>query len=68
MNSRCYIFFSSNRWDILTYDDILIKLPQDNMLKSLNLAFKIINNNDFENKNLIDLRAKQSFNYKMTNN
>ena len=49
-------FFSSNRWDILTYDDILIKLPKDDMLKSLNLAFKIINNNDFENKNLIDLR------------
>ena len=49
-------FFPSNRWDILTYDDILIKLPKDDMLKSLNLAFKIINNNDFENKNLIDLR------------
>ena len=49
-------FFPSNRWDILTYDDILIKLPQDNISKSLNLAYKIIANNDFKNKNLIDLR------------
>ena len=49
-------FFPSNRWDILTYDDILIKLPQDNISKSLNLAYNIISNNNFKNKNLIDLR------------
>ena len=49
-------FFPSNRWDILTYDDILIKLPQDNISKSVNLAYKIINNNIFKNINLIDLR------------
>jgi cell division protein FtsQ len=49
-------FFPSNRWDILTNDDILIKLPQENILESLNLAFMIANNNDFKNKNIIDLR------------
>ena len=49
-------FFPSNRWDILTYDDILIKLPRDNISKSLNLAYKIISSYDFRNKNLIDLR------------
>ena len=49
-------FFPSNRWDILTYDDILIKLPQDNISKSLNLAYKVMSSNDFQNKNLIDLR------------
>ena len=49
-------FFPSNRWDILTYDDILIKLPQDNISESLNLAHTIISGNDFKNKNLIDLR------------
>jgi cell division protein FtsQ len=48
--------FPSNRWDILTNNHILIKLPQDNFSESLNLAYKIINNNDFKNKNLIDLR------------
>ena len=40
----------------ITNDDILIKLPQDNLTESLNLAYKIINSNDFKNKNLIDLR------------
>ena len=49
-------FFPTNRWDILTYDNILIRLPQDNIFKSLNLAYKIMDSNDFKNKNLIDLR------------
>ena len=48
--------FPSNRWDILTNDDILIKLPQDNLSESLNLAYTIVSSNDFNNKNLIDLR------------
>jgi cell division protein FtsQ len=49
--------FHSKRWDILTYDDILIKLPRDNISKSLNLAYKIITSNNFKNKTLIDLRV-----------
>ena len=49
-------FFPSNRWDILTNDDILIKLPQDNFLESINLAYKIISDKNFRNKNSIDLR------------
>ena len=40
----------------LTYDDILIKLPQDNISDSLNLAYKIINSKDFKKTTLIDLR------------
>tara|TARA_B100000795_G_scaffold183363_1_gene139025 strand:- start:207 stop:881 length:675 start_codon:yes stop_codon:yes gene_type:complete len=50
-------FFPSNRWDILTYDNILIKLPQDNPFESLNLAYKVISSNNFKNKNFIDLRV-----------
>ena len=49
-------FFPSNRWDILTHDNILIKLPQDNIFKSLNLAYKVINSNSLIDTNLIDLR------------
>ena len=56
-NFKTLYFFPSNRWDILTSDDILIKLPQDNYFESLDLAYKIIGNNDFKNKNLIDLRV-----------
>ena len=55
-------FFPSNRWDILTYDNILIKLPQDNITKSLNLAYKIIDSNDFKDKKgVINLTAKSTF-------
>lgn len=53
---RMLYFFPSNRWDILTNENILIKLPQDNFSESLNLAYKIINNKDFIDKNLLDLR------------
>jgi cell division protein FtsQ len=49
-------YFQSNRWDILTNDDVLIKLPQHNFLRSLNLAHKIISSDEFKNKNFIDLR------------
>jgi len=53
---KTLFFFPSNRWDILTYDGVLIKLPQDNIPQSLNIAYKIISNSDFKNKKLIDLR------------
>ena len=52
-------FFPSNRWDILTNDNILIKLPQDKFLESLNLAYKVIDTTHFKNINLIDLRVKK---------
>ena len=50
-------FFPSKRWDILTINNILIKLPRDNYYESLNLAYNMINSNDFKNKSLIDLRV-----------
>ncbi len=55
---KTLFFFKSNRWDILTNNDILIKLPLNNSLDSLNLAYKIISSNDFENIKIIDLRIK----------
>ena len=49
-------FFPSNRWDILTKDNILIKLPEKNFLDSLDLAYKVIKDDQFKNKSIIDLR------------
>ena len=40
-------------------EDVLIKLPQNNLSKSLNLAYKIMSSNDFKDKNLIDLRINK---------
>jgi|TARA_B100001094_G_C17837757_1_gene626386 cell division protein FtsQ len=50
-------FFPSNRWDILTIDNVLIKLPQDNFSEAINLAYKIVRSGDFKNKKFIDLRV-----------
>ena len=49
-------FFPSNRWDILTKNNILIKLPEKNFLDSLDLAYKVIKDDKFKNKSIIDLR------------
>ena len=51
-------FFPSNRWDIVTIDNVLIKLPETNVFKSLNKAHKIITSTQFKNKEIIDLRVK----------
>ena len=57
---KSIFFYPSNRWDILTLDDILIKLPQQNLLKSLNFANKILMRSEFKNIKLIDLRIKNN--------
>ena len=54
---KTLFFFPSNRWDILTNNNILIKLPQKNFLESLNLAYKIISSNELKKKKIIDLRV-----------
>ena len=48
--------FPSNRWDIKTKNDILIKLPEKNFFNALNFANKIIYNNKFKSNKVIDLR------------
>jgi len=55
---KAIYFFPSNRWDIVTIDNILIKLPENNVSESLNRAHKIIASKQFKNKNIIDLRVK----------
>jgi len=50
-------FYLSKRWDILTVDNILIKLPEKNLTKSLNFAHKIINKKHFKDYRIIDLRV-----------
>ena len=55
---KALYFFFFFLWDVLTSDNILIKLPEDNFSKSINLAYKVINSNDFKNKSFIDLRVK----------
>ena len=49
-------FFPSGRWDIKNNKGILIKLPETNLLKALNLAHQITTNEIFKNDKIIDLR------------
>ena len=49
-------FFPSGRWDIQNNKGILIKLPETNLLKALNLAYHITINEIFRNDKVIDLR------------
>ena len=57
-NLKTLYFFPSGRWDILTDKDILIKLPQEHIVASLNLSMKLIDNDNFKNHKFIDLRIK----------
>ena len=54
---KSVFFYPSNRYDILTKNDILIKLPENNISQPLNFAYKIINDNQFINNKTIDLRV-----------
>ena len=51
-------FYPSKRWDITTNENILINLPKDNLLQSLNFAYKLIIDNNFKEIRIIDLRVK----------
>jgi len=48
--------FSSGRWDIETHNGFLIKLPKDNLKRSLELLIIFLNENKEEEINKIDLR------------
>ena len=49
-------FYPSGRWDIKNKHGILFKLPKKNLIKSLNIAYRIIDNEKLKNSKIIDLR------------
>ena len=51
-----FYYFPSNRWDFKTKNGLLIKLPEKNILESLQIAHKIKNSEHFKNNKIIDLR------------
>ena len=60
-----FYYFPSNRWDIKTKKGLLIKLPEKNVFQSLELAYLINNNEEFNKNKIIDLRKS---NYIVTSN
>ena len=55
-NINSLYYFPNKRWNVKTNDNILIKLSETNILESLNIAKNIIDNKNFKNQNIIDLR------------
>ena len=51
-------FFQSKRWDIELNNNLIVKLPKENLDKSLDNVFEIINNNNLNKSKIIDLRIK----------
>jgi cell division protein FtsQ len=51
-----FYYFPSNRWDLKTNSGLLIKLPEKNILESLQFAYLIEKNRKFKNNKIIDLR------------
>ena len=52
------LYFPSRRWDIKLKDETLIKLPTNNLIKSLKLAYLIKNEKKNKNNKVIDLRIQ----------
>ena len=51
-------FFLSKRWDLELRNNIIIKLPNDNIKESLKLASEFLYNNEFKDIKIIDARIK----------
>ena len=51
-------FFPSRRWDLEFKDNIILKLSKDNAQLSLDQAFEIINDKNFNNIKVVDARIK----------
>lgn len=49
-------FFKSGRWDIETDQNVIIKFPKENLKDLLNLSLDILNNNEFKDIKVLDLR------------
>lgn len=57
-NIKNLFYFPSGRWDIEIYSGVLIKLPKNEFKESLNLSFDILNDKNFKDIRIIDVRPK----------
>ena len=51
-----FYFFPSKRLDLKLKNGSLIKLPEDNIFKNMNVIFDILNNKNFGSPKIIDAR------------
>ena len=53
-----YYFFQINRWDLILNNNLLIKFPSNELDEAIILAKKLIEDSNFNNVKVIDLRIK----------
>ena len=51
-------FYKSKRWDIETFKGKIVKLPNENIKKNLNLFVRLSEENRFKDSSIIDFRQK----------
>ena len=51
-------FYSSKRWDLELSNNMIIKLPSDNIIEGLKLASEFLHHNEFRDIKMIDARVK----------
>ena len=51
-------FFPSKRWDIELKNNVILKLPKDNLKNSLDNAYILLNDKNFKDLEVIDARIK----------
>ena len=57
-NIKKIYFFPSHRWDLETKNNILIKLPKDNIKYTLDLIYEFLKNSNNKDINILDARIQ----------
>ena len=57
-NIKNFYYFPSGRWDIEMISGVLIKLPISGIKQSLNLSIDLLDNTEFSNIKILDIRQK----------
>ena len=57
-NIKNFYFFPSGRWDIEMISGVLIKLPISGIKQSLNLSIDLLDDKEFSNVKILDIRQK----------
>ena len=57
-NIKNFYYFPSGRWDIEMISGVLIKLPIQGIKESLNLSIDLLDNIEFSNIKILDIRQK----------
>ena len=57
-NIKNFYSFPSGRWDIEMISGVIIKLPITRIKESLNLSIDLLDNKEFRNIKILDIRQK----------